>query len=192
MSRKQELYLMLLANGVVHIRNQQSHIRFAPWWRVTPKRWRETGRQSYEVAQLLHHLPHLLLKEGFTDGDFWFLNDPIQTFFQRAEPKTSFLYSLFLSPVRQLFALIPSDLKSHLEWAGPELPEMTPERRGDADEFLFYAVGENENIETLRNALAGGADPNARNDKGETPLMAAERLGKAEYVQALKEAGAKD
>lgn len=192
MSRKQELYLMLLAQGIVFIRNEQSHIRFASWWRVMPRRWRKTGRQCYEVAQLLHHLPHRLREEGFTDNDFWFLNGPVRAFFQRAEPKTSSLYGLFLSPVRQLFALVPENLRSHFEWSGPELPEIAPERRAMMHDFLFHAVEENKNIETLRNALATGADPNVRNDNGETPLMIAERLEKAEYVLALKEAGAKE
>ena len=183
---------MLLAGGTVHIRNQQSHIESVPWWRLRPRRWREIGRQCYEVAELLHHLPTRLLAEEFTNSDFWFLNGPARTFFQRAEPRTSPLYGLFLSPMRQLFALVPKDANNRLDWSGPELPQMTPERREAANQFLFYAVEENKNIETLRHAMAGGADPNACNDKGETPLMIARRSEKAEYVRVLKEAGAKE
>lgn len=181
---------MLLADGTVHIRNQQSHIKVSPWWRLPPRRWRQMGEECYEVAQLLHHLPVRLLEEGFTDSDFWFLNGPARSFFQKAEPRTSLRYGLFLSPIRQLFALVPKNLSDRLDWQGPELPETTPERRAATKEALFYAVAENKDIETLRHALASGADPNSLNSKGETPLIIAKRLEKVAHVEALKEAGA--
>ncbi len=79
-----------------------------------------------------------------------------------------------------------------MEWAGPELPEMPPDQRKEVNDFLFWAVEHNQNTETLRNALAQGAEPNAHDDKGRTPLMLAAELGKTEYIQILKDAGAKE
>ena len=90
---------MLIKDGFVFIRNQQSLSHF-PWWKVAPWRWRNNGRSCYEVAQFLHNLPPLIYDPEFTESDLRFLNNT-QSFFKRAEPKTSYLYGAFFSVIRQ-------------------------------------------------------------------------------------------
>lgn len=187
-SRKQELYRMMMHDGFVFIRNR--HSKYAePWWKVSPWDFQGEAKASYLVAEFLHHVPVLIQRSGFEESDIHFLNGHARSFFKNVEPKTSFLYQRFFSPMRQLFNLVPAEERSRLEWEGPTLPEMTPERQKKANEFLFWAV-ERSSIETLHNAIVGGADPNARDARGRTPLAIARELGRNEYALALEEAGA--
>lgn len=187
-SRKQELYRMMMHDGFVFIRNR--HSKYAePWWKVSPWDFQGEAKASYLVAEFLHHVPVLILQPGFEDQDFHFLNGHARSFFKNAEPKTSFLYQRFFSPMRQLFNLVPAEERGRLEWEGPALPDMTPERQKRANEFLFWAV-ERSSLETLHNAIVGGADLNARDSQGRTPLAIATQLGREDYVKALKESGA--
>ena len=189
MTRKQELYIMLIKAGFVFIRNQQS-LCLNPWWRVPPWRWRKRGRGSYLVAQFLHNIPDLVFESEFSKRDIRFLNSA-KAFFEQAEP-SSFMYGTFFSPVRQIFNLVPENLKNQLSWAGPTLPVMTAEQQASANEFLLDAVKVNNNIETLRNAIVGGPDLNVRDKDGRTALMIANDLGKTDYVQELRNAGAEE
>ncbi len=125
-------------------------------------------------------------------SDIRFFNGHAQSFFKQAGPKTSYLYGVFLSPTRQLINLVPDSMKSELKWPGPELPEPTTSQCAELDASLFWAIEENENIESLHSMLALGANPNARNSQGETPINVAKRLGKVRYEQVLREAGAQD
>ncbi len=183
---------MMLEKGILTIRSQQSQATFLPWWRMPPWKRHKLSRTSYEVAQFLHQVPHLMANDEFTAGDLWFLNIHARSFFTRAEPKISFLYTHFLSPTRQLFSLVPEDMREQLEWPGPESPQLTLTQRADINQDLFETIEHNENIELLHHALAIGADLNARNSTGKTPLEVAKQLDRTEHVQVLREAGANE
>ena len=192
MSRKQELYRMLIGDGFVFIRNRLSQTRSRSWWRFPPWELHKIAEESCKVAEFLHHVSLLTANEDFTMSDIRFLNHHAQSFFRQAEPKTSYLYTVFLSPTRQLIALVPDAMKDELKWHGPELPELTVNQRAELDASLFWAIEDNENIESLHNMLTLGANPNVRNSRGETPLDVARRLGKVKYEQVLRQSGARD
>ena len=191
MTRKQELYEILLHHGFVLIRNQQSQCKFSAWWRLSPWKWKRVGTLSYEVAQFLHNVPPVADSEEFGERDLRFLNVDARSFFEQMLAR-SFGYSFFFSPVKQLFDLVPEGMKDQLEWDGPQMPELSPAEHREVDGSLFWAVEHNVNVETLRSALACGADVNARDDKGRTALTIAAQVGNEEYGQILKSLGGRE
>ena len=57
--------------------------------------------------------------------------------------------------------------------------------------MLYYAINSNNNAQrTVWVLLENGADPNMKNGKGETPLMAAAVRGNEDIVKLLLEKGA--
>ncbi len=190
MSRKQELYLMLLASGLVFIRNYQSQNNLGPWWRIRFWKRRRIDKACYEVAQFLHNLPGCIAEPEFTESDLWFLNDPTHSFYKRDKSKNLWVSGHFRSLIRQLFKLVPENQRADLKWDGLELPKRTPAQQAEINADVFWAVEKNSNIETLHHALANGPELNARNSDGKTAIQIAAELGKTDYVGALKEAGA--
>jgi hypothetical protein len=150
------------------------------------------GYANQCVAQFLHNVPALVASPEFSSHDFWWMNVHARTFFENDALPGTDLWHAFFSPTRQLFDLVPEELRHQLKWDGPRLPPMTPKRQAEVDEFLLWAVRENSNVETLRNALAGGADINARDEQGRTALQIAQERGLTEHVRALREAGAQE
>lgn len=189
-SRKQELYARLLQDGFVHIRNGLGPFRWHAWWRQAPWTWHRAGRTNQRVAEFLHNVPLLIASPEFSDGDFWWMNHHARTFFENEALPGTYLWHAFFSPTRQLFDLVPGELRHQLKWDGPRLPPMTPERQAEVDEFLLWSVRENSNVETLRHALTGGADINARDDQGRTAIQIAQERDLTDHVRVLREAGA--
>ncbi len=190
MSRKQELYLMMLHKGIVFIRNHQSQNKFRHWWPIRFRTRRRIDLECYEVAEFLHHVPMLVAEQDFTISDIRFLNGHCHSFYKRDTSKNQWVSGSFRSPVRQLFQLVPENLRSELKWTGPKIPTRTPAQQAEVNDFLFRAVAENSNIETLHNALSEDPDLNALNSEGKTAIQIATALGKTEYVAALTEASA--
>ncbi len=62
---------------------------------------------------------------------------------------------------------------------------------GDLNADLLKAAWEGQ-TEAVKALLAKGADVNAKGREGETALMWAEKHGRSEIVQLLKQAGAKE
>ena len=183
---------MLLTNGLVFIRNYQSQNNFGPWWRIRFWRRRRIDKACYEVAQFLHNLPGLITDPEFTERDLWFLNSPTQSFYKRDTSKDMWIKGMFRPQIWQLFKLVPENLRAELNWVGPELPKKTPVEQKETDDFLIDAVAKNNNIETLHNALSYGPDVNTRDHAGRTAVQIARELGKMDYVDVLKEAGAQE
>lgn len=192
MTRKQELYRMLLEKGILIIRSQQSQLTFCPWWRVLPWKMHKLAREGYEVAQFLHQVPYLMAHEDFTEADLWFLNIHAHSFFTRIEPKTALLYTCFLSPMKQLFRLVPENMSEELKWLGPEPPPLTQKWQAELIAELFKAIKRGGDTEALHYILALGISPDSRGDEGKTPLEVAGSLGRAEHLQVLREAGARE
>lgn len=192
MTRKQELYLMMLHTGIVFVRNYQSQNKFRHWWPMRFGARQRIDIDCYEVAEFLHHMPLLVKEAEFTQSDIHFLNGQARSFYKRDTTKNHWVSGQFRSPIRQLFELVPKHLRAELKWAGPEIPSRTPAEQTEANEYLFWAVEESQNIENLRNALSDRPDINARNRGGKTALQIARGLGKMDYVEVLREAGAQE
>ena len=190
MSRKQELYLRLLYLGLVFIRNHQARNKSRRWWPLRFGIRQRTDLECYEVAEFLHHVPLLVAEPDFTLSDIRFLNDHAQSLYKRDASKNCWVSSQFRSPVRQLFKLVPKDLRAELKWAGPEISARTADQQAEIDEFLFHAIAESSNIENLHNALSESPNLNACNSEGKTAIQIAAELGKTDYVAALNEASA--
>ncbi len=192
MSRKQELYLMLLHSGLIFLRNRQSQNKSRRWWPLRLGERRRIDLECYAVAEFLHHVPLLVAEPDFTISDIRFLNGHSQSFYKRDASENHWVSSQFRSPIRQLFKLVPEDLRAELKWTGPEIPARTAAQQAEIDEFLFHAVAENSNIETLHNALSESPNLNAHNSEGKTAIQIAAELGKMNYVAALNEANAQE
>jgi len=65
-----------------------------------------------------------------------------------------------------------------------------PMQQGMANVALFSALRSGQ-IEAVRSAIARGANVNARDDRGRTPLQIAREGNQTEIVRALEAAGAK-
>lgn len=126
MSRKQEIYQDLLGWGLPLLRNALSRTNHLSWWNFAFGGRREI-RFSYKVAEFLHNLPVSILDEEFTDHDLWLLNVQARSFCQyaSAEPLLDFQYVFGL--LDELIRLVPADMRSQLQWAGPGHANPCPE-----------------------------------------------------------------
>ena len=179
---------MLIRQGFVLIRNQQSQSKFTSWWRLPPWKWKRAGTLSYEVAQFLHNVPPIADNEEFGENDLRFLNVGARRYFERMPPR-SYGYSYFFWTVKQLFDLVPESMRDRLEWGGPQPPKLTAVERRGMTADLFRTVEHNDNVEALRSVLAHGADINARDAQGRTALAIAVQVGNDEYAQILRNLG---
>jgi hypothetical protein len=91
------------------IRNRSGHFRWLPW--LKSRRW------IHEEAQLVHNLWASFADPGFEAHDFWFLNVQARGYVERGN--CSPIYQMQVSRLRDLFALVPVDLRFELNWAGP-------------------------------------------------------------------------
>ena len=109
MSRKQDIYIELLQLGLPHIRNVSS----GSWW----KRLRD--RSAYHESELVHNLPSLLNDPDFGISDICFLNTQAFLYCKDCNPNLSPLYNHHVSLFRELFKLVPGQLRDELKWEGP-------------------------------------------------------------------------
>lgn len=107
MSRKQEIYAELLRHSLPMARNVLSH-------RVIFGAGRE---EAFRICQLAHNLYVSILNEEFTSHDLWFLNVTAREYVNSA--KGTVLYDVVTKLIRELFSVVPSEMKNQLEWAGP-------------------------------------------------------------------------
>lgn len=110
MGRKQEIYRELLQFGLPHLRA----IRTLRWWQAARR------RALYEEAEFLHSLHVSILEPEFVDHDFWFLNHQARSFLEHADPRHAACYDQHRRLIRELFALVPEQLRTKLEWPGPD------------------------------------------------------------------------
>lgn len=107
MSPKQQIYRDFLMWTLAYIRNVQSQ----PFWR----RWWD--RSVYEEAELVHNLCQSILEPDFVPHDLWFLNVQAAIYCERAH--FSPLYSQQVERIRELFTLVPEQMRAELKWEGP-------------------------------------------------------------------------
>jgi hypothetical protein len=107
---KQVVYREMLHWTLPHLRN----ISTWPWWR------RLCDRSAYFEAELIHNLPVSMLEPEFLEHDVWFLNVQARSYYQECSPELSDLYSVQVKRIRELFSLVPEEMRSKLQWSGPK------------------------------------------------------------------------
>jgi len=70
-------------------------------------------------TELIHNLPKSLLDENITEHDVWFLNNQARYYYQNCNDEISPNYNQNIKYVKELFKIIPDELKPKLLWQGP-------------------------------------------------------------------------
>ncbi len=108
-SPKQEIYCRLLGWGLSRVRNDEYTNNFTP----------ERHRALILEAELLHNLCDSICEPGFVDHDLYFLNVQAQIYCERANPSFCPGFKFNREAIRELFQLVPSELRPLLKWNGP-------------------------------------------------------------------------
>jgi hypothetical protein len=108
-SPKQEIYNLMFWWVLPHLRNCAS----MPWWR------RARDRSAYFEAELIHNLPVSMFEPEFVEHDIFFLNFAARWYCENCSISVSPLYLQQVQRIRDLFALVPQEMRSELKWAGP-------------------------------------------------------------------------
>lgn len=106
--QKQDIYLEILRISLPVIRNILSK-------RIVIGKDRY---EAYELSELIHNFHLLFLEEKFGEQDFWFLNNHARLFHERAS--TIYNYEKIVGLLKELFKIVPEELKNELEWRGPD------------------------------------------------------------------------
>ena len=109
MTQKQTIYREMLRWTLPHLRNVSTW----PWWQ------RLSDRSAYFEAELIHNLPASMFEAEFVEHDIWFLNVQARAYYKECSSELSPLYVQQIQRIRELFTLVPNDLTSKLQWAGP-------------------------------------------------------------------------
>lgn len=112
MTQKQIIYQAMLRRVLPHLRNVSTW----SWWR------RLRDRSTYFEAQLIHNIWPSLWDPDFVDHDVWFLNYEASLYCRECNPQLSPLYPEQVTLIRELFNLVPPELRSKLLWNGPDEP----------------------------------------------------------------------
>ncbi|MES2709142.1 MAG: hypothetical protein V4726_21275 [Verrucomicrobiota bacterium] len=109
LSPKQTIYREILHWTLPHLRN------------VSTWRWaqRLRDRSSYYEAELVHNLPVSMYEPDFVEPDVWFLNVQAKAYYEQCSAQKSVLYPGQVGRIRELFALVPPQLRLKLQWLGP-------------------------------------------------------------------------
>lgn len=70
-------------------------------------------------AELIHNLPKSLLEKNITEHDIWFLNSQAKYYFQQCNDEISPNYNQNIKYIKELFKIVPEELKPKLLWPGP-------------------------------------------------------------------------
>ena len=77
-------------------------------------------RSVYYEAELIHNLWPSLWEPEMTEHDIWFLNVQAKTYYDECDQNLSPLYSDNVERIKELFGIVPEQLKSKLKWTGPK------------------------------------------------------------------------
>jgi hypothetical protein len=108
-SRKQDIYIEMLMTTIPHLRNSFTW----PWWNQFRIR-----KNNYYEAELVHNLGYSILEREFTGNDIHFLNYQAKIYYENG--KNCANYIGHTNRIKELFSLIPGNMKSALNWLGPE------------------------------------------------------------------------
>lgn len=60
-----------------------------------------------------------MFEPSFTEHDIWFLNNQAKTYCEECSPEKSYLYVEQVKRIKELFDIVPDELRSKLKWNGP-------------------------------------------------------------------------
>lgn len=106
---KNRIYIEMFALSLPYIRNIQS----------LDVQERCEDRSCYFEAELIHNLSYALLDKQFTSYDIWFLNCQAKYYYTYCNEHISLNYNKQIEYIKELFRLVPDELKTKLEWKGP-------------------------------------------------------------------------
>ncbi|SCZ64962.1 MULTISPECIES: zinc ABC transporter substrate-binding protein [Photorhabdus] len=107
--KKNEVYIKMLALSLPYIRNIQTH----------SKKLKGRDLSCYFEAELIHNLHHSILDENFQEHDIYFLNHQAKYYYENCNDIISPNYNQHLFYIKELFDMIPENLKEKLIWSGP-------------------------------------------------------------------------
>lgn len=109
MMKKNEIYVEMLGRALTYIRNVQSQdsIRKAK------------DISCYYEAELVHNLLITIFDAEFEQHDIWFLNHQARYYYENCNTEISINYDKQVSFIKELFAMVPVELKNKLTWNGP-------------------------------------------------------------------------
>jgi len=109
MSKKQKIYLEILERILPFMRNIQTH-----------SAWRRFRYGSfYPEMELVHNLPRIFIYPEFTEYDVHWLNSQARIFYRKGNNPIHAFYDSIVDSIRELFTLVPEELKGKLVWEGP-------------------------------------------------------------------------
>jgi hypothetical protein len=109
-SKKQELYLDITGFILPSMRNLYTWKRRWVIWKA--------GNFLPEL-ELVHNLPQLMINPEFEAWDIHWLNSQAKQFVINC-PKHRAYYNRVCRDIKELFALVPDNLRNELRWDGPQ------------------------------------------------------------------------
>ncbi|EJF33103.1 hypothetical protein [Enterobacter sp. Ag1] len=106
---KNEVYVRMLGLALPYIRNLLQ----------LEKKEKILNLSCYLETDLVHNLTVTILDKNFTDHDIWFLNHQAKAYFEKCNEDISPNYNQHITYIKELFNMVPGDLKSKLTWIGP-------------------------------------------------------------------------
>ena len=73
----------------------------------------------YLEAELVHNLSKSIFEKEIVEHDIWFLNNQARFYFENCSCSISPNYNQQTEYIKDLFNIVPDDLKSQLLWGGP-------------------------------------------------------------------------
>lgn len=107
--KKNDIYIEMLKLALPYIRNIQAQ----------DSSIKSSDRACYFESDLVHNLVLTILDPNFDDHDIWFLNYQAKYYFNHCNADISINYGKQIDYIKELFKLVPDNLRSKLLWDGP-------------------------------------------------------------------------
>ncbi|MDF7666469.1 hypothetical protein PT273_01155 [Orbaceae bacterium ESL0727] len=107
---KREIYLRMITSVLQYIRYIQS----------LDKKIKGKDISCYYEANLVHNLCYSVLNPDFEAHDIHFLNYQARNYIEDCNENISLNYNQHVKYIKELFKLVPLELRSQLLWSGPE------------------------------------------------------------------------
>ncbi|WP_392564736.1 hypothetical protein RHO13_04825 [Orbus wheelerorum] len=107
--RKNEIYIEMLRLALPYIRNIQGQDQST----------KANDTSCYFEAELVHNLTLTILDPTFDEHDIWFLNYQAKSYYKNCNAHISINYCKQIFYIKELFKLVPDEMKAKLIWSGP-------------------------------------------------------------------------
>jgi hypothetical protein len=109
-TRKQQLYAEILTRGFMDLRVLLTSSSEPP---------PQAAQLVDALFDVLHNLPNALLHPEFSIMDSTFLDFQARRFCCMSAASSLLYYDWYMTAFRELFSLVPEQLRSELKWQGP-------------------------------------------------------------------------